>query len=92
MACGTPVVGFDIGGVPDYVRPGLTGLIAKERDSNDLAQQISWILQHDQARADMGMKARQMIEDEFPLHLQAERYEKLYEEILGLESQQRRAA
>ena len=29
MACGTPVVGFDIGGSPDFVRPGETGLLAR---------------------------------------------------------------
>ena len=31
MACGTPVVGFDIGGISEYVKPGITGWLAKTR-------------------------------------------------------------
>lgn len=92
MACGTPVVAFDAGGVPEYVRSGLTGLVAKVADADDLAKQLSWVLQHDQARVDMGRQARAMIESEFPLHLQAQRYQGLYEELLGIQSVSTRAA
>lgn len=82
MACGTPVIAFDSGGIPEYVRSGLTGLLARVGDAKDLARQISWMLQHDAARDDMARHARQMIEAEFPLSLQARRYVKLYDELL----------
>lgn len=82
MACGTPVVAFDSGGIPEYVRSGLTGLLARVGDAQDLSRQITWMLHHDAARHDMSWHARQMIESEFPLRLQAERYLRLYDEIL----------
>ena len=40
MACGTPVVGFDTGGIPDMVRPGVTGYLAPVGDAAALAEQI----------------------------------------------------
>src|SRR5690606_19576207 len=32
MACGTPVIGFETGGIPDMVRPGDTGLLVPVGD------------------------------------------------------------
>jgi glycosyltransferase involved in cell wall biosynthesis len=44
LSCGTPVVGFDIGGIPDLIKHKETGYLAKYRDSNDLSVGIQWIL------------------------------------------------
>jgi len=35
MACGTPMVSFKVGGVPDLVRPGITGYLATPEDVKD---------------------------------------------------------
>jgi glycosyltransferase involved in cell wall biosynthesis len=32
MACGTPTIAFEVGGIPDTVRPGVTGLLAPAED------------------------------------------------------------
>lgn len=42
MACGTPVIGFDIGGLPDLIRHQSTGWLAKPFDAVDLAAGLSW--------------------------------------------------
>lgn len=40
MACGTPVIGFPIGGIPDMVKEGETGVLAKEVSAESLATAI----------------------------------------------------
>lgn len=47
IACGTPVVGFDVGGVPDLICNSVVGYLAKYRDSDDLANGIKVVLAKD---------------------------------------------
>jgi len=44
LSCGTPVVGFDIGGIPELVLHKKNGYLAKYKDCNDLANGIQWVL------------------------------------------------
>jgi glycosyltransferase involved in cell wall biosynthesis len=46
IACGTPVVTFDVGGPKYIVSQGITGYKAKPYDSRDLAIGISWVLEN----------------------------------------------
>ena len=82
MACGTPMVSFDIGGVPDLVRPMVTGYLAKTEDAKDFCNGIVKLLEDDQLRQTMSDNCRAIALAEYPLELQAERYIKLYKEIL----------
>lgn len=44
LACGTPCVAFDTGGIPDLIQHQTNGYLAKSRDVEDLAQGIQWTL------------------------------------------------
>ena len=44
LACGTPVVGFDTGGIPDMVRPGITGYLAPVGNAAELADAITRVV------------------------------------------------
>jgi glycosyltransferase involved in cell wall biosynthesis len=44
QSCGTPVVGFRIGGLPDIVEPGVSGYLAEPENTQDLAQGIVQVL------------------------------------------------
>jgi glycosyltransferase involved in cell wall biosynthesis len=46
-SCGTPVVGFDVGGVPDMIKHKENGYLAKYRDPEDLAAGIRFCLESD---------------------------------------------
>jgi glycosyltransferase involved in cell wall biosynthesis len=82
MACGTPMVSFDIGGVPDLVRPMVTGYLAKTEDAKDFCNGIVKLLEDDQLRQTMSDNCRAIALAEYSLKLQSERYIKLYKEIL----------
>jgi glycosyltransferase involved in cell wall biosynthesis len=44
MACGTPCVGFNIGGIPEMIDHEQNGYIANYKNASDLANGIHWIL------------------------------------------------
>ena len=82
MACGTPTIGFDTGGISDMIIPGETGLLAKTQDSEDLAQQIQWMLAHPEERKKMEKIAPKLVEQKFTRERQAEQYISLYRRLL----------
>ena len=81
MACGTPVVGFDAGGIPDMVRPGVTGELAPVGDAAALAAAITRVLADPAAAGRVGQHCRQVAVDEYNLPLQATRYLDLYRSL-----------
>jgi glycosyltransferase involved in cell wall biosynthesis len=82
MACGTPVVGFAVGGIPDMVRPGITGLLVPPYDVPALRAAVLGLLQNEEKRREMSRNCRQIAVDEYSLDLQARRYSELYESLL----------
>jgi glycosyltransferase involved in cell wall biosynthesis len=83
MACGTPVVGFDVGGIPDFVRHGKTGLLAPLRDVRELRSAIVELLQDPAKRDEMAAHCRRVAQEEYSYQVQVRRYVDLYETIRG---------
>ncbi|MDB6130203.1 MAG: putative glycosyl transferase, group 1, partial [Verrucomicrobiales bacterium] len=81
MACGTPVLGFKVGGVPDLVREGVTGFIAEDVSAEGFAGTLLRALEKKEAFESMGMAGRKMMEDHFSLQNQASAYLELYEDV-----------
>ncbi|MDP3587813.1 MAG: glycosyltransferase family 4 protein [Sulfuricurvum sp.] len=80
LACGTPVVGFDIGGNSDMVEHQANGYLAKPFESEDLACGIEWVLNapnYDQ----LCQNAREKVLREFDSFVVAEKYIQLYQKI-----------
>lgn len=82
MACGTPVVGFNATGFKDCVVHQKNGYAATCFDPTDLANGISWLLADNNRLQILSKNARQTVEDNFTLTLQAERYQRLYQEMM----------
>ena len=82
MACGTPVIGFDAGGIAEYVRPGHTGRLARAEDYSDLALQIERLVADKNERQFLSKRCRQMMEKEFDIEVQAAKYADLYQQLL----------
>lgn len=82
LCCGTPIVGFATGGVPEIVRDGLDGLLVPTHDGTALTNATATLLQDTTLREKMGKEAEFSAAQRFNLELFAQRYEKLYEEVL----------
>jgi glycosyltransferase involved in cell wall biosynthesis len=87
MSCGVPTVAFDVGGVPDIVRPGVTGLLATAEDVRSLRHAIVTILSDNEKRESMSRASRRIALGEYGLELQAERYRQLYLQLLAATGQ-----
>ncbi len=85
MACGTPVIGFDAGGIPEYVRDGTTGFVAELGNELHLAERISRLADDRDLQIAMGHAARQMMEDEFEVGCQTQKYLELYQSAVQRE-------
>lgn len=46
LACGTPVVAFNIGGIPDLIQHKVNGYLANYKDAEDIARGIAFCLNH----------------------------------------------
>ena len=86
LACGTPVVAFDIGGMPDMIEHRRNGYLAQPFQVGDLAAGLAWVLKDSPRLRDLSAHARYKAEQEFSLELQAHRYAQLYTEILKAHS------
>jgi len=83
MACGTPVVCYQAGGLAEVVIDGVTGLLEKEVGSvSGLTRMLQWMWKHPQERRAMGFAARERVTREFSDSLMAQRYIKFYEGLL----------
>ena len=86
LACGTPAVSFAVGGVPEMVREGETGLLAPAGDpAGDpagLAHAIHTLLHNPTLRHRLAHTSRHIATTEYDLKLQVARYEALYKDLL----------
>lgn len=47
LSCGTPVVGFNVGGIPDMIQHQSNGYLAKYKDASDIAQGIKFCIKYE---------------------------------------------
>jgi glycosyltransferase involved in cell wall biosynthesis len=63
MACGCPVVGSDVGGIPFVVRDGVDGLLAPAGDAEALAERLAYVLTDATLAASLGAAGRKAAEE-----------------------------
>ena len=88
MACGTPVVAFDTGGVPDVVRHMQTGYLAKYADVDDLSTGLQMLVEDAQLRNNMSVCGHDIVQAEYTDLLQTTRFADLYVSLLDRRERQ----
>ncbi|BCG46932.1 Glycosyl transferase, group 1 family protein [Citrifermentans bremense] len=83
MACGTPCVGFDIGGMPDLITHGVDGYLARPFSPESLAEGMVWLLSAAEGGAPLRKACRLKVETQFDIRLCAQRHLDFYRDILA---------
>lgn len=82
LSCGTPVVAFNIGGIPDMVSHEKNGFLATPFDPTELARGLLWVSKDERRWKELSEEARTTIVGKFTLQCSARSYLDLYEELL----------
>lgn len=84
MAASKPVVATRVGGVPEIVIEGKTGLLVPPADEKTLARGIIYLLQNRELANRMGQEGRSRVEELFTLKGHVARIENTYSQLLSL--------
>jgi glycosyltransferase involved in cell wall biosynthesis len=79
MAAGTPVIGSDVGGIPEMVKEGVTGFLVPPGDEITLAYRLRWVLEHPEEAREMGRRARAFAKGFFSTEAYVHGYRQIFE-------------
>jgi glycosyltransferase involved in cell wall biosynthesis len=81
LACGKPVVAFDVDGAREVCLDGQTGFLIRAGDSAALADAVIRLLQDKALAATMGEQGRRLVQQQFSEELMVRRIEGLYQRL-----------
>jgi len=81
MAAATAVVAFGVGGIPEQIRSGETGLLVDPGNWKSLAKAAAGLLANPRLAASMGLKSRAFVEGDFTTECMIQRHLEIYESI-----------
>lgn len=84
MACGTPVVASEVGGIPELIEHDVTGLLVPPGDAARLAEAVSALIDDGARRERLASAALERARARHTLVQQADAYLALYAEVAGL--------
>jgi glycosyltransferase involved in cell wall biosynthesis len=83
LALARPVVATSVGGNPELVLDGETGLLVQPRSPHELAAAVGWLLDHPERAASLGARGRELILEGHTRSARAARVEALYRAALA---------
>ena len=88
MATGTPVIGSNVGGIPEIVEDGTTGFLVHPGDETALTERIRWVLKNPEKAREMGARARGFAEKIFSTDIYIGGYRQILEVAQGLSAEE----
>lgn len=81
LSCGTPVITFTTGGIPDMVQHEYNGYLAAYQSAESFADGMEWVINHPEATT-LQQQARQTVMEHFSEQLVAQKHIKLYDQAV----------
>jgi N-acetyl-alpha-D-glucosaminyl L-malate synthase BshA len=83
MSVAVPVVASNVGGLPEVVPDGEAGFLHDPDDVDGMASSILRLLEDEELREKMGRKGRRIVCRQFCSHDIVDRYQQVYESVIG---------
>ncbi len=83
MAIGRPVVATRVGGIPELVQDGQTGILVTPRKAEEVAERVIMLLKNPALRREMGEAARRRVENEYTVEQVMRRLDGIYSGLLS---------
>lgn len=84
MASGKPVIGTEVGGIPDQIIDVYNGFLVQPRHAAELAEKILSLINNPKKAKRMGTNGRKIVEEKFNLDKKINRIISLYETLLAM--------
>ena len=78
FAYGKPVIGSNIGGIPEHIDDGINGLLFEPKNSDQLAEKINWMMDNKTKSIEMGKAAREKAELQYSKDLHIRKILNIY--------------
>jgi glycosyltransferase involved in cell wall biosynthesis len=82
LACGKPVIGTNLGGIPDQIIDGYNGFLVRSRNPKEIAEKILWLIGDPNEARRMGINGRKFVEKKFDMKDRVNQILTLYKQIL----------
>ncbi len=80
LSCGTPVVGFKTGGIPEMIDHEQNGYLSEVRSAESLAQGVRWVLEANQ-QGQVSQQARMKVLKYYSENIVARQYHEVYQSL-----------
>lgn len=82
MACEVPVIGTPVGGIPDFIRNGETGLFCEPGNPEDIAEKIETLIKNKELKDRLVRNAKQTVTEVYVWDKIVQRIKNIYKEII----------
>ena len=83
LSCGTPVVAFNTGGIPDMIDHQENGYLAQYKSAKDLANGIKWVLDDEQIYKKLSTNSRNKVLRNYTYEIIGKKIANLYQDVLN---------
>ena len=83
MACGLPVIGTEVGGIPDFLIDRQTGLFCQVNNPKDIADRIKEILENDDLRKTLAKNGLELVKEKYSWNKIASQMESIYLKLIN---------
>lgn len=81
LACGKPVVAFDVGGIADWLKNDKAGFLVKRGNIDELSQRVRQLLTEESLAMKMGEAGRLLVQEKFTLERHLHQLLRIFQEI-----------